>query len=403
MRSAAMVRPGIAERARPERLRATTHAGKKHICFVAPRLWPVLSRDPGLAMVGGAEVQQALLVRLLARAGHRVSVISLDFGQPDRAQVDGAVVHKTFRLEQGLPLVRFLHPRLTSIWRALREVDADVYYQRSASMLTGVVAEFCRRHGKRSIYAGASDTDFIPDQQLISLTRDRWLYRHGLRSVDRIVVQNPAQRLACREHYGRDARLIPSCYELPATHRAPSSPPAGGTLLWVGTVQPAKRPELVLELARRLPQRRFVMVGGRGYGVTHAGTDFFDRIRDQAAALPNVEFKGFLPFEQADAWFDQARVFVNTSRFEGMPNTFLQAWSRGVPTVATVDVGAPVYAIFDDPAVAVGEIERLLADDDYWRARSATCRGYFERVHSPQSVLAQYSELLEELTAEVSG
>lgn len=397
MRSAEMVRPGIAKRARPEILRATQAGLKAHVCFVAPHLWPVLSRDPALPMVGGAEVQQALLVRLLARAGHRVSVISLDFGQPDRAQVDGAIVHKTFRPQEGIPVVRFLHPRLTSVWRALREVDADVYYQRSASMLTGVVAEFCRRHGKRSIYAGASDTDFVPDQHLIRLARDRWLYQHGLRSVDRIVVQNPTQLVACRQHYGREARLIPSSYELPAARSARAGPPDGECVLWVGTVQPAKRPELVLELARRLPQRRFVMIGGRGYGATHASTGFYERIRDQAAALPNVEFKGFLPFEQADAWFDKARVFVNTSRFEGMPNTFLQAWSRGVPTVATVDVGAPVYAIFDDPAVAVGEIDRLLADDDYWRAKSSLCRAYFDRVHSPQSVLAQYSELLAEL------
>ena len=61
-------------------------------------------------------------------------------------------------------------------------------------MLTGVIAEFCRRHGKRSIYAGASDTDFVPGQQLDPLARDRWLYRRGLRRVDRVVAQNQAQR-----------------------------------------------------------------------------------------------------------------------------------------------------------------------------------------------------------------
>jgi glycosyltransferase involved in cell wall biosynthesis len=344
--------------------------------------------------VGGAEVQQALLVRLLTRAGHRVSVISLDFGQPHRAQVDGAVVHKTFRPAEGIPVVRFLHPRLTSIWRALREVDADVYYQRSASMLTGVVAEFCRRHGKRSIYAGASDTDFVPGQHLIRLARDRWLYQHGLRSVDRIVVQNPAQLAACRQHYGREARLIPSSYERPSAQRLHAR---GERVLWVGTVQPAKRPELVLEIARRLPQRRFVMIGGPGYGQLLTRNGYFEHIRDQAAALPNVEFKGFLAFEEADAWFDQARVFVNTSLHEGMPNTFLQAWSRGVPTLATVDVGAPVYSIFQEPAAAASEIERLFTDAAYWETRSSACRAYFERKHSPQSVLAQYHELLAEL------
>ena len=70
---------------------------------------------------------------------------------------EGVTVHKTYRPHGGVPVLRFVHPRLTAMWRALREADAEVYYCRAAGMLAGVVAEFCRRHGRRSIYAGASD------------------------------------------------------------------------------------------------------------------------------------------------------------------------------------------------------------------------------------------------------
>jgi len=52
-----------------------------------------------------------------------VSMITLDFGQPPRAEVDGIVVHKTFRPREGIPALRFVHPRLTATWRALREVE----------------------------------------------------------------------------------------------------------------------------------------------------------------------------------------------------------------------------------------------------------------------------------------
>ena len=222
------------------------------ICFVAPHAWPVLARDPSIRVIGGAEVQQCILARLLARRGYRVSMICLDHGQPERSVVDGVTVHRIFRMDDGVPVLRFLHPRLTSMWRALGEADADVYYYRSSAFWVGVIAEFCRRNGRRSVYAGASDRDFEPDAGgQIKLARDRWFYRRGLDAVDAIVAQNAAQVRSCREHLGREAVLIPSCYELPPASAARERDFA----LWVGRIHPSKRPELLLEVAERLHQR----------------------------------------------------------------------------------------------------------------------------------------------------
>lgn len=149
-------RGGAAVAARPGKLAS--------VCFVALHAWPVLSGDRVVPVIGGAEVQQAILARLLARRGHRVSMICLDYGQRDGAVVDGVAVRKAFAVHQGVPGLRSLYPRLTSLWRALRAVDADIYYYRSADLWAGVTAEFCRRHGRKLVYAGASDKDFDPDQ-----------------------------------------------------------------------------------------------------------------------------------------------------------------------------------------------------------------------------------------------
>jgi glycosyltransferase involved in cell wall biosynthesis len=384
MHSAALVRQGVAQAQRPERLLPE----KRHICFVSPYLWPVLSRDAGLKMVGGAEVQQSVLIRLLARDGYRVSVITLDFGQAQHAVIEGVTVHKTWRPDQGLPVLRFLHPRLTSTWRALKDVDADIYYSRAASMLTGVISEFCKRYAKRSVYAAASDADFVPGHRQIRYARDRMLFEHGLRNVDHVVVQNAAQREACRRHFQREATLIPSSYELPAGTKRRD----GDRVVWAGRIMQDKRPELFLELARALPQHRFVLIGGSG------GDDaYYERIGASARALPNLECTGFLPLAQAEAWFDRARVVVNTSAYEGMPNTFMQAWARGVPTVATVDVGAPVHKVFQDIAQGAAEIERLFTEPAYWQSASNACKAYFDKVHSSDAVLNQYAEVFEAL------
>jgi glycosyltransferase involved in cell wall biosynthesis len=365
-----------------------------HVCFVAPHAWPVLSADARIAEVGGAEVQQSILARLFAANGYRVSMICLDYGQPDRTVIDGITVHKAYRPHGGLPVLRFVHPRLTAMWRVLREVDAEVYYCRAAGMLAGVVAEFCRRHGRRSIYAGASDMDFVHGVGgQIRYARDRWLYRRGVALADRIVAQNDVQRSTCRATFGRDAVVIPSCYQPPAV--GDLDPARRDSVLWVGVMRAGKRPELFLELARRLPQRRLVMVGGPGGG----DAALFERTRAEAASLPNVEFTGFLALEQVELRFDAARVFVNTSDFEGLPNTFLQAWARGVPTLGTVDAGTPVHRQFGEVGEGARQIEALFADRSLWERASRACREHFERTHSGAETLARYGRLFDGLAA----
>ena len=62
------------------------------------------------------------------------------------------------------------------------------------------------------------------------------------------------------------------------------------------------------------------------------------------------------------AHFDGAALFVNTSVGEGFPNTFLQAWSRGMPTVSFFDPQVE----FDGQPVGI-----VAPDADAMRARTA--------------------------------
>lgn len=362
-----------------------------HICFVAPALYPVLAGSTQIESVGGAEVQQAILARTLQQAGYRVSVITMDYGQPAEMEIDGIRVLRAHAPQAGLPVLRFIYPRMTSMWQAMALADADIYYQRASGMLTGLVAQFCVSRHRRFIYAAASDADFYPELPLITYGRDKWFYRRGLRMADQIVVQNETQRLACMHQFGRSAALVPSCH---ATNGQLSADPAG-YVLWVGTIKNLKRPELFLELARRLPDLRFRLVGG-------GDANLLAQLR--AAGLNNLEVTGFVPYAQVAQQFAGARVFVNTSEFEGFPNTFLQAWSRAIPTVSFFDNGSrldglPVTRCVADIEEMATVVAEWMRNEIAWESAGQRVQTYFNSHHTPEAALAAYTPLLTALAA----
>lgn len=365
-------------------------ARRPHVCFVAPTTWSVLSGDTSVRVVGGAEVQQSMIAPALARRGYRVSMICHDYGQPDAVEVEGVTVYKACRPDEGLPVVRFVHPRLTSLWNTVARVDADVYYQRTTDIATTVMAAFCRRHGRKSIYAGASDVDFLPGQEDIRFARDKKIFQWGVRRVDRIVTQNDVQQAQLFDNYGIEGKVIPSCYVPPAGARTDPN----GYVLWSASLRASKRAELALEIARRLPQYRFVMVGGPD--PDRRSQEYYASLVATARTLPNVEMRGFVPFAEAEKAFDGARVVLNTSLYEGFPNTFLQAWSRGTPTVALIDTGSrgpdgqPVYDTAEDVSQAAWRLERLMRDDAHWQQASQRVSTHFRSHHSLEAVIDMY-------------
>ena len=369
---------------------ATEPVRRPHVCFLAPTTWPTFAGDGKLRVVGGAELQQTLIAKTLAGRGYRVSMISIDYGQQDGTEAHGVRIYNMHKPDEGIPVVRFIHPRLTSLWKALKRVDADVYYQRTAAVYTGYLAAFSKFHGKRCIYAGASDVDFIPGREDIVLGRDKLLFEYGLRRVDRVIVQNENQRKLLRQHYNREGIYIPNCYDAPAGARADRQ----GYVLWVATLRDSKRPELALEIARRLPQYRFVMVGGPDVG--KRGEEKARALRDEAAKLPNVDFRGYVPLEETEQLFNGARVFLNTSAYEGFPNTFLQAWARGMPTVGMTDVGMyhadgqTPYDLTPKVEEATARIDRLMTDDVAWQHASQRVLGHHRDTHALDAVVDQY-------------
>jgi glycosyltransferase involved in cell wall biosynthesis len=117
-----------------------------------------------------------------------------------------------------------------------------------------------------------------------------------------------------------------------------------------------KQPGLFLDLAERLPQERCLMVLMRD----PAHESLLTAIRTRAASLPNLTLKEDLSLSEVDRLMERAKLFVNTSTYEGFPNTFVQAALRGVPVIScTVDPDA-VLSRHHIGLCAGGSFERMV-------------------------------------------
>jgi glycosyltransferase involved in cell wall biosynthesis len=371
---------------------------RMNLCLVGLDNLSVLAPEFREHAIGGESVQQTLLARALARRGHEVSMVTADYGQEDGAICGRIRVYKAYRPTAGLPLLRFVHPRWTGLWSALRRADAQLYYTSCAGMHLGLLALFCARHRRRLVFRCASDSDCDPARLLIRYARDRWLYGYGLRRADVILVQNAAQATALRHHFGLTGRFAGMLVD-----PAPASGPRDIDVLWVGNIREVKRPDRLLALAARLPEALIHMVGGP----VRDEAALFERTRHTAARHPNLTFHGHLSYWDANSLYRRARLLVNTSDLEGFPNAFLQSWIRGVPVVSFTDPDGLIRRhglgeVVASNAAMEDSIRRLLRDADALGAAAARCRAYMAREYAEQRILAPYLEAFEELTRDTS-
>jgi len=300
------------------------------ICFVAQNIYPPLSKSTIIQGIGGAELQQIFIGKGLKSRGHEISYITLDWGQPEGQIIEELKIHKSFKPDEGYFGVRFLYPRLFKTWKALERADADIYYVRCASYLVGILALFCKIHQKKFVFAGAHDTDFIPNQLRLPTKRDKLLHCYGLRRADAIVTQSAVQKKLLWKNFGLKCKIIPNFFP----YDIRKLPQSGKKLiLWVSKIRSWKRPEQFIHLAKSYPEETFVMIGG----IPFRNKSFYYTIKNKAQKIKNIQFLGFQPLEITEGYFDRCKVFVNTSVYEGFPNTFLQAWRRGIPVISYVD------------------------------------------------------------------
>lgn len=406
-------------------------------CLISPHVSGVL-RGTSHGPVGGAEIQLSRLATALSHdprfsvtvvtgdgtrtgrerfAGLAVTYTSL-FGQsnsaptsapraarsagdaPDRSENPGLRSRTARSLPAAIAApLRWLVQRGREVrdiaaWiKLLGTVDADLYVMRCASPQVAYVRLAATLLRRKLVYLAAHDQDVnggYVAQQGVWGRRFDW----GLRRADAIVCQHGEQIMQVRRRYGRGAELIRSFCPVEAVYGR-AMPRT--FILWMARLDDWKQPSLFVDLAERFPHEMFLMVGPPSDTNPNALAELGGRM----GALPNFRFEPGVPFEETSALFAQAKLFVNTSRGEGFPNTFLQAAACGTPIVSWSVNPDGILTRYQMGICANGDqatFEQALRDlcgDVEFRVRMGeNGRKYVARQHAAGPIGAQYADLL---------
>jgi glycosyltransferase involved in cell wall biosynthesis len=286
---------------------------------------------------------------------------------------------------------------LLAWYRFLASEQPDWWYWRAAYHLWGPAVTITKLVGVQTIFAVAFDSDVHP-RRALSWRRRWWpLYAWGLSHTDRIFVQHGGQLSELASQWRSKASIVPSI----AGGVADVQPHAERAkyVAWVGMLRQPKRPDLLIEIARKAPAIHFVVCGApsahrspQGYG---------ERVADELHTLPNVKYLGQIAPERAQQVIADAAMLLSTSDAEGFPNTFLQAWSSGTPVVSLkidpdrVIEQAGLGTVSADVDGAIAAINTLMSSPQQREEIAGRAQRHVAEAHSEAAVIAAFEHAVQ--------
>jgi len=370
---------------------------KPRICFVAHFSYGAMcGGDHG---IGGVQRQTSLMTRWFARQRYQVSMLTWDEGQEDGMEIDGVRVLKMCRQDTGVRGLRFFWPRWSSLNAAMKRADADIYYQNGMGYETGQVALWCRGHRRKFVYSVASNPDCDSRLPEMHTLRERVLYRYGLKHADKVIVQTRRQQEMLQGNFGRDSVILPmpcpgpseddtSCYEQTLDRE--------NRVLWIGRICEVKRPDRLLEIAEACPDLQFDFVGPA------ANSEYARIVCDRAKTIENITVHGSVSRRHVPPFYKKAKVLCCTSDYEGFPNTFLEAWSYGIPVVSTFDPDGVIVSdglgfVAQDVEGIVAYLREIIQSPEVWLRASRAAKQYYRANHTPDVCLPRFERLFLEM------
>jgi glycosyltransferase involved in cell wall biosynthesis len=305
---------------------------------------------------GGPVVKVRSLSRVLAQCGHRVTVLSADYGLADRKHMkleiercrwgwraEEAGVEAIYLPTLGHYRALTINPRVIDFCRSsLREFDL-VHFYGLYDLLGPTVSLFCRKYGIPYVIEPMGMNRPIDRSIRMKRFWHRCLGRRFWQNAARIVATSeleqqellednvPGQKIVMR-YNGVDPASDVTDISRGSFRSSRGISTTEPLILFLSRLVPRKGADVLIQaFAQACPESGHLVIAGPEAETGYLA--FLEKCASQAGVRDRVLFTGALYDNEKAAAFADADLFVLPSRYENFANVAAEAIAFGVPVI----------------------------------------------------------------------
>lgn len=282
--------------------------------------------------MGGAVVETLVWMRSLHDLGFRI----LQFREEGDTrkilpEFDWVEIVPIFNSSKGIKWFRWIFYRFPKTWFAIKKTKPVYVYESIPSWTSYFILKMCHTVGTKFILRIAND-NMLDDRLSITHSMfDKFFIYKSLKASDFILPQNSYQLKRLKILFPNIKLLLLQNPYIINHNYLKSKKSKSGFIVWVANFRYQKNLKLLFEIASKLTEEEIKIAGKPVKNIDDESKEYLDKLEK----LPNIEFLGTVSRERILDIFCNAKFLLNTSRYEGFSNTFLEAMSTGTPILTT--------------------------------------------------------------------
>jgi glycosyltransferase involved in cell wall biosynthesis len=308
---------------------------------------------------GGAAVQTLVWMNALKHQGHQVFLANFE---NDNRELKDAYRNlrliNTYDTEKGVRWLRWVYYRYPRIYKALKKCKPDFLYESIPFWGSFMHSFICRSLGIKHVIRISNDNLLDKRLRNTASKAHQFFLFWGLKTCDVILSQNDYQYQTLRKKFPNKQILkIHNPIVIDKALLSPKAEHQKGYFAWLANFRFQKNLKLLHEIALLLPNEQFKVAGSPNKNIDEESATYLQKLKE----LPNVEILGPVRRDALFTFLKNAKYLLNTSRYEGFSNTFLEAMVAGTPILTTPAVNPDMIVSKNKLGLIYQNPEELIA------------------------------------------